>query len=238
MNNDLNLLEKTELWVSPMTLEQANLTDMAAAVASVLGLEPEKVMVVDVRPDHVTFDLVVHEIAQESIMGKEKALLEALAAVPGVHLTEESHVSSNGILGLICSEEDPHEVTETVRAMRDEIVENISHRAIVFPTGFELEQGLIEDTNTPYLKELLEQAGYQVKVGEIIPDDLYRMTDILSEALDRGYGLIVTTGGVGAEDRDVRRVWPFVARTYRVGRARGGAHAPEMAQTQKRTAHP
>ncbi len=202
MNNDLNLLEKTELWVSPMTLEQANLTDMAAAVASVLGLEPEKVMVVDVRPDHVTFDLVVHEIAQESIMGKEKALLEALAAVPGVHLTEESHVSSNGILGLICSEEDPHEVTETVRAMRDEIVEKISHRAIVFPTGFELEQGLIEDTNTPYLKELLEQAGYQVKVGEIIPDDLYRMTDILSEALDRGYGLIVTTGGVGAEDKD------------------------------------
>ena len=45
-------------------------------------------------------------------------------------------------------------------------------------------------------------------------------------------------GGVDAEDRDVRRVWPFVARTYRVGCARGCAHAPEMARAQRRTAHP
>lgn len=200
--SELNLLNKTELWINHITLEQANLTEMAAAVARVLGLDEDKVMVVDVRPDHITFDLVVHEIAQESIMGREEALLKALAAIPGVHLTEESHVSSNGILGLICSQEDPGQVMETVSAMRSEIVEKISRRAIVFPTGFELEQGLIEDTNTPYLKGLLEERGYRVTVGEIIPDDEYMMTDILSEAVDRGFGLILTTGGVGAEDKD------------------------------------
>lgn len=200
--NDLNLLNKTELWVSDVTLSQANLTEMAAAVARTLALPEDKVMVVDVRPDHITFDLLVHEVAQESIMGREQALLEALAAIPGVHLTAESRVSSNGILGLICSREDPEAVLETVGAMRSEIVERIGRRAIVFPTGFELQQGLIEDTNTPYLKAQLEARGYTVAVGEVIPDDEYMMTDILSEAVDRGYGLILTTGGVGAEDKD------------------------------------
>lgn len=200
--NDLNLLEKTELWIEPVTLEQANLTAMAAAVAEALGLPADKVMVVDVRPGHVTFDLLVHEIAQEKIIGRERALLDALAAIPGVCITEESHVSANGILGLICAQEDPQELTGAVRAMRSEIVEKISRRAIVFPTGFELEQDLIEDTNTPYLKRLLEERGYRVAVGDIIPDDKYQMIDLLSEAVDRAFGLILTTGGVGAEDKD------------------------------------
>lgn len=200
--NDLNLLNKTELWVNNIRLEQANLTHMAASVAEVLGLDREKVMVVDVRPDHITFDLVVHEVAQENIIGREQALLEALSAIPGVHLTEDSHVDSRGILGLICSQEDPQQLMDSVSAMRSEIVEKIAHRAIVFPTGFELQQGLIEDTNTPYLKKLLEEQGFRVTVGEIIPDDEYIMTDMLSEALNRGFGLILTTGGVGAEDKD------------------------------------
>ena len=72
----------------------------------------------------------------------------------------------------------------------------------MFPTGFEIEEGLIEDTNTPYLKKLLEENGYQVVVGDVIPDDEYVMTEILSDAVSRGFGLILTSGGVGAEDKD------------------------------------
>ena len=121
--NDLNLLNKTELWINNITLEQANLTHMAEVVAQVLGLDREKVMVVDVRPDHITFDLVVHEVAQENIIGKERQLLDALSEIPGVHLTEESHVDSRGILGLICSQEDPQQLADTVTTMRSEIVE-------------------------------------------------------------------------------------------------------------------
>ena len=68
--SELNLLEKTELWVNEIILEQANLTEMASAVARVLGLPEDKVMVVDVRPTHVTFDLVEKEILQENILGK------------------------------------------------------------------------------------------------------------------------------------------------------------------------
>ena len=54
----LNLLEKTELWVNEITLENANLSDMADVVAEQLGLEKGKVLVVDVRPRHITFDVL------------------------------------------------------------------------------------------------------------------------------------------------------------------------------------
>lgn len=232
--SELNLLEKTELWVNEILLEQANLTEMAAAVARVLGLPEDKVMVVDVRPTHVTFDLVEKEILQENILGREEALLSALEAVPGVHLTPDSHVHSNGILGLICAQEEhPEEILRRVEAMRSEIVEKVSRRAIVFPTGFEVEQGLIEDTNTPYLRGLLEEHGYTVTVGPVIPDDEAVMTEVLSDALSRGFGLILTSGGVGAEDKDhsvesVLNVAPDAAAPYVVRYEKGhGRHVKD-----------
>jgi len=199
----LNLLEKTELWVNDISLQQANLTDMAAAVARVLGLQEDKVMVVDVRPEHITFDVLEKEVLQENIMGKEEALLAALSAIDGVHLTPDSYIHSNGILGLICaSEGTPTEILSRVDTMRSDIIEKVSHRAIVFPTGFELEQGLIEDTNTPYIKAQLEQRGYKVTIGPVIPDIEDALFETLSDAVSRGFGLIVTSGGVGAEDKD------------------------------------
>lgn len=91
---------------------------------------------------------------------------------------------------------------QQVAKITDDLRRNVSHRAIIFPTGFELQQGLIEDTNTPYLKSLLEQEGYKVTVGEIMADDLADIVDKLEDALNRGFGLIITTGGVGAEDKD------------------------------------
>ena len=199
----LNLLEKTELWVNEITLENANLTDMAHAVAGVLGLPENEVLVVDVRPRHITFDVLAKEVPQENIMGREGAILEALGKIPGVHLTPESYLHSNGILGLICAGvEHPEAVLDRVAGMTSEIQSRIARRAIVFPTGFELKQGLIEDTNTPYLKGLLEEKGYTVTVGEIMEDDLADICDKLDDALSRGFGLILTTGGVGAEDKD------------------------------------
>lgn len=199
----LNLLEKTELWVNDISLDQANLTEMAAAVARTLGLPENKVMVVDVRPDHITFDVLEKEVRQENIMGKEEALLRALEAIPGVTLSADSCVHSNGILGLICAQaENTNEMLSRVDQMCNEIKNKVAGRAIVFPTGFELEQGLIEDTNTPYIKGELEKNGYKVTVGEIIPDNEEALYETLSDAVSRGFGLIVTSGGVGAEDKD------------------------------------
>lgn len=199
----LNLLEKTELWVNEITLDNTNLTDLANAVARVLGLSDGEVLVVDVRPRHITLDVLATNIPQENIMGKEQAILDAVAALPGVTLYPDTYIHSNGILGQICAGvEDQEAMLERVAKMTEELRKNVSRRAIVFPTGFELQQGLIEDTNTPYLKEMLEKAGYKVTVGEIMADDLSDVVEKLSDAMNRGFGLIVTSGGVGAEDKD------------------------------------
>lgn len=199
----LNLLEKTELWVNEITLDNTNLTDLANAVARVLACRTGEVLVVDVRPRHITLDVLATNIPQENILGKEQVILDAVGALPGVTLYPETYIHSNGILGQICAGvEDQTEMLERVAKMTEELRKNVSHRAIVFPTGFELQQGLIEDTNTPYLRDVLEKAGYKVTVGEVIADDLSDVVEKLSDALNRGFGLIVTSGGVGAEDKD------------------------------------
>ena len=199
----LNLLEKTELWVNEITLDGTNLTDLANAVAHAMGMQDGDVLVVDVRPRHITFDILARDIPQENILGKETAILDAIRAVPGVTLYPETYLHSNGILGQICAGvENEEAMLQQVAKITDDLRRNVSHRAIIFPTGFELQQGLIEDTNTPYLKSLLEQEGYKVTVGEIMADDLADIVDKLEDALNRGFGLIITTGGVGAEDKD------------------------------------
>lgn len=199
----LNLLEKTELWIDGLVLENADLTEMASRVAKVLTLPEDKVMVVDVRPDHVTFDLLVGEIDAEQLYGTREALLDAVASVKGVTLTEDTAIHTDGILGLICADPgDRDTVLSRIASIREEVAERVAKRAIVFPTGFELEQGLIKDTNTPYLTELLNGSGYTAVSGEVIPDDEALMTQRLIEAVEDGYGLIITTGGVGAEDKD------------------------------------
>lgn len=199
----LNLLEKTELWVNEITLDGTNLTDLANAVAHAMGMQDGEVLVVDVRPRHITFDILARDIPQENILGKETAILDAIRAVPGVTLYPETYLHSNGILGQICAGvENEEAMLQQVAKITDDLRRNVSHRAIIFPTGFELQQGLIEDTNTPHLKSLLEQEGYKVTVGEIMADDLADIVDKLEDALNRGFGLIITTGGVGAEDKD------------------------------------
>ena len=198
----LNLLEKTELWVNDITLNNANLTDLADVVAGVLGLSKGEVLVVDVRPRHITLDVLAHDIPQENIMGKESDILRAIESLPGVTLYPDTYIHSNGILGQICADvTDQDEVLARVAQMTDELRKNVTRRAIIFPTGFELQQGLIEDTNTPFLKGLLEDAGYKVTVGEVMADDLGDIVEKLSDALNRGFGLIVTSGGVGADDK-------------------------------------
>ena len=65
----LNLLEKTELWVNEITLDGTNLTDLANAVAHAMGMQDGEVLVVDVRPRHITFDILARDIPQENILG-------------------------------------------------------------------------------------------------------------------------------------------------------------------------
>lgn len=230
----LNLLEKTELWINNIVLDNTNLTELASIVAKVLGLEDANVLVVDVRPQHITLDILQEEIQEENIIGKENVILEELSKLNGVTITKDTYIHSNGVLGMICLDiEDPENIINSVQAMTNEMKERISKRAIVFATGFELQQNLIEDTNTPYLKSALEEEGYKVTIGDIIEDDIDDMIFKLSDAISRAFGIVITTGGVGAEDKDksvesVLKVDPSAATPYIVKFQQGtGRHVKD-----------
>lgn len=198
-----NLLEKTELWINNIALKNANLSELARTVADVLGIDGKKVLVVDVRENHITLDILEKDIPAENIIGKEREIKDRISKLDGVCITDETYIHSNGILGMISfEEENPSEHLSKVNIMVNEIKARIAKRAIIFPTGFELKNGLIEDTNTPYLRELLEREGYKVTTGSIIEDDMDDIEFKLSDAISRAFGLIITTGGVGAEDKD------------------------------------
>jgi molybdenum cofactor synthesis domain-containing protein len=62
--------------------------------------------------------------------------------------------------------------------------------------------GKIEDTNSPYLVQTLAEAGFKAEFGGIIEDSAAAAVSALEAALMRGFGLIITTGGVGAESKD------------------------------------
>lgn len=202
-NYELNLLEKTELWINDVRLDHCDLNQIAQVAAGVLNLEREKVLVVDVRDDHITLDILKETVNSRDILGKEEQLLSELAEIPGVFLGEQAGIHSEGILGLIAM---PKQVIEDSLQRSEEMVqqiqERIARRVKVFPTGFEVKQGLIKDTNSPMLLEAFRQRGYQASPGDVIEDDMDDVYFNLFNAVEQGYGLVITTGGVGAEDKD------------------------------------
>ncbi|SIS94323.1 molybdopterin-binding protein [Alicyclobacillus vulcanalis] len=201
---EYNLLRKTEMRVRGVHLNECHLGELAGAIAKCLGLPHDRVITIDVREREIAFDLLLHEIPAEMVVGREQALLSALSAVPGVTLDADASVSADGVLGLIALPEEMREsVLHASARMGDEVANRVRRRALVFPTGYEVRQGLIEDTNTPYLMRELEQMGYRVSQGEVLPDDLDAVIGAFYRAIEDGYGLVITTGGVGAEAKDV-----------------------------------
>jgi molybdopterin adenylyltransferase len=60
------------------------------------------------------------------------------------------------------------------------------------------------DTSGPALCEMLEKAGYEIAYTDIIPDEYEQIREKLIDLADeKGYELIVTTGGTGFSKRDV-----------------------------------
>lgn len=200
---ELDLLEKTEIHIQPVKLLDANLSEIARVTALVLGLSPDRVQVIDVREDSLALDILQQHVQAEQVFGKGKELLEKLSEVTGLTVFPETQINSSGILGYLELEpEYAKEVTRNAEKLSREIRQNIARRVLVFPSGYEVQTGMIEDTNTPYLLEQLQNEGYKADRGEVLPDDLSGVVAKLKNALDRGYGLIITTGGVGAEDKD------------------------------------
>ncbi len=203
--NDYHLYNKTELRIEQLVLAGANLTDVATAVADTLRLKRDRVLVVDVRGDTVTLDILQHSIDPTNVVGKRDELLQRLSRLPGIDVTDKTSVSSDGMLGWI----DFHQQAQTIETLKrsekmaEEVRQKLSRRAIVYSTGSEVLKGQIKDTNTPTITRKLEADGYSVTPGPTLADDRLLIAGTLRQAIfDNGYSLVITTGGVGAEDKD------------------------------------
>ena len=222
MNSDteINLLEKTEFWIEGISLLNVQLDDIASVVADVLGLERREVLVVDVRENHIVLDILRSVLKSSQIAGKGKDILKRISIIPGITLSENAFIHSEGALGWVAldSRESKKAMAKS-RRMGQEIRERVAKRVIVFSTGFEVEKGMIADTNYPLIEKRLREKGYTVKFGGILPDEPGAIAYQLQKALDEGFGLIITTGGVGAEAKDctveaLLRVDPAAATPY------------------------
>jgi len=217
---EINLLQKTELWIEGITLQNARLDEIAEKVAHVLELEPGEVMVVDVREDYMVLDVLRPVLKANQIAGKGKEILREISGIQGVKLLPKASIHSEGALGWICLDEDDYRSAITrASEMGEEIQRRVAKRAIVFSTGFEVEEGLIEDTNFQLIAKRLKENGYSVCFGGVLPDREGAISYRLQKALDEGFGLILTTGGVGAEEKDrtveaLLRVDPQAATPY------------------------
>ena len=217
---EINLLEKTELWIEGVTLQNARLDDISLQVAEALELESREVMVVDVREDHIVLDILRPVLKTNQIAGKGKEILRRVSNLPGVTLAPEAAIHSEGALGWVCLDQKDYETAlEKASHMGKEIRERVAKRAIVFSTGFEVQEGLIADTNFPLIEKRLSQEGFSIRFGGILPDSKGAIAYRLQKALEEGFGLVLTTGGVGAEEKDctveaLLQVVPGTATSY------------------------
>lgn len=202
--SEFHLLQKTELRIEHITMKNANLNDIAATVADVLGMDRKEILVTDAQNEVMTIDILKKSVNAYSIIGQKDRLLRRLAELPGIVITEKTSICSEGMLGWIALEEKgARQALERSEKMVEEIQKNLSKRAIVFSTGFEVESGQIEDTNKPTVAQRLEEEGYSVTIGPTLKDDDVLIAGMIKQSVENdGYGLVVTTGGVGAEAKD------------------------------------
>lgn len=200
---EFDLLEKSEIRFEHMNLQGANLNDFARTVADVLELPHKDILVTDVLADVVTVDVLRKTVNPYNLVGKKEALLIELAKIPGVTVTEQTTIHSQGMLGWINNDiETKKDLDASVRKI-EEMKQIITKRVLVFSTGTEVINNQIEDTNQQAVSERLGKEGFTVKLGPVLKDDTrYIAEEIGYEVQTGGYGLIITTGGVGAEAKD------------------------------------
>jgi molybdenum cofactor synthesis domain-containing protein len=200
---DYDLMNKTELTIRNIALRNADLARVAAAVAETLGLARSDVLVTDARDGQVVVDVLRRGVDPHALVGRKGELQRRLAEIPGVGCTEETEFSSKGMLSWIAL--DPAEGQEILRrseAMAAEIRRRLARVATVFSTGAEVAGGQVMDTNALLLRSRLAEEGFTVRLGGALADDEVLIAARLRQAAEEGCGLILTTGGVGAEDKD------------------------------------
>jgi molybdopterin adenylyltransferase len=64
-------------------------------------------------------------------------------------------------------------------------------------------QGEYDDLGGPAVKEAATKYGWQVFTEAVVPDEITRIQESIRSLSRQGCGLILTTGGTGAAERDV-----------------------------------
>ena len=230
---EVNLVGKTELWIQNIKLKNADLTEIGKAVAEVLGLKDDEVLVVDASSEHITLDVLRDILNIGQFVGKEKELLRRLFEIEGVEGDEKTSVHSDGILGMITLDDElKEEIASKATLMGKQIESAFRKRVKVFPTGSEVVSGIIKDTNSPLIKQEFEKRGYKVSIGDPLPDDEIAISNNIENEIYQGYGIVITTGGVGAEEKDrtieaTKRLDPTAAVRWTVKYENKGRHVKD-----------
>jgi len=200
---DVQLLGKTEVWIHGVDLDAADLPRLAQVAADVLALPRSQVFVTDVREGIVVLDVLAPRVSLEQVAGRQRTLLESLARLEGVTVTPEAEVHSEGVLGVIGAAPDRVAgILSEADRLEARIREYASRRVAVVATGAELVDGSVRDTNFEVVEETLSRAGFEVTSGGVVGDDETRIAGLVARLAGDGFGLVITTGGVGAEDKD------------------------------------
>jgi molybdenum cofactor synthesis domain-containing protein len=200
---EYDLLGKSELSIHGIVLQNANLGGIAVAVAEVLGLSRDDVLVTDVRGDHLVLDILKKGLDASKIVGREKDLLAALAVLPGVSLRPDARTESRGLMSWVAA--DPAVAAEALANVADmaaDLQARLGRTVAVFATGTEINNGQVQDTNSPAIRDKLANEGYAVSFGGILADDDHVIAARIRERAEEGFSLVITTGGVGAEVKD------------------------------------
>ncbi len=200
---DYDMLGKTELSIHGIVLQNADLGRIADVVAEVLGLGRSDVLVTDVRGEYLVLDILKKGLDAGSIVGREKDLLAAVSALPGVSLRPDARTESRGLLSWVAA--DPAIAGEALAesaGMAGDLSARLRRAVAVFATGTEINNGQVKDTNSPAIRDKLASEGYAVSFGGTLRDDEHFIAAQIRERAEEGFSFVVTTGGVGAEVKD------------------------------------
>ena len=200
---EVQLLGKSEIWMHGVALDGADLPAFARTAAGVLGLPEHQVFVTDVRGDVVVLDVLVPRVSLEGVAGRQRALLDAVGALTGVRVSDRAEVHSEGVMGVIgAAPDDAASVVAEAQRLEGQIQAYTARRVAVVATGAELVDGTVRDTNYEAASEILGAAGFEVERGGVVGDDETQIAGRVARLAGDGFGLVITTGGVGAEDKD------------------------------------
>lgn len=201
--SDVQLLGKTEIWMQGISLNDTNLPELARVAADVLALPADKVFVTDVRESLVVLDVLQPKVALEQVVGKQQQVFDAIGSLPGVTIAENAEIHSEGVLGVIgTTREQAQSIVENAERMDRQIEKYASGRVAVVSTGAEILAGEVKDTNFEVISEHMGDHGFEVFYAGIAGDSEREIAGMIARLSGEGYGLIITTGGVGAEDKD------------------------------------